>query len=75
VHLPYPDPVIATETIAERTAANIASMLQDVRRGAPTEIDVINGAIVKTGDKMGVPTPVNRTLTQLVRAMRGSGTA
>ena len=73
VHLPYPDPVVATEAIASRTAANIASMLQDVRRGAPTEIDVINGAIVKAGEKKGVPTPVNRTLTLLVRALRSSG--
>lgn len=69
VHLPYPDPVVATEAIASRTAANISSMLQDVRRGAPTEIDFINGAVVKAGDKTGVPTPVNKALTLLVRAL------
>ncbi len=69
VHLPYPDPVVAVETIARRTAANRSSMLQDVLRGAPTEIDAICGAIVTAGEQTGVPTPVNRTLWQLVKAL------
>ncbi len=70
VHLPYPDPVMAAESIARRTESNFSSMLQDVLRGAPTEIDVINGAIVRAGEQNGVPTPVNRTLWQLVRGLR-----
>ena len=69
LHLPYPDPVVAVETIARRTAANRSSMLQDVQRGAPTEIDAICGAIVQAGERTGVPTPVNRTLWQLVKAL------
>jgi 2-dehydropantoate 2-reductase len=69
LHLPYPDPVVATETITRRTAANRSSMLQDVQRGSPTEIDAICGAIVKAGEQTGVPTPVNRTLWQLVKAL------
>ena len=69
VHLPYPDPAVATEAIARRTGNNISSMLQDVLRGAPTEIDAINGAIVIAGDQIGLPTPVNRTLWQLVRGL------
>lgn len=71
LHLPYPDPVVAVETIARRTAANRSSMLQDVQRGAPTEIDAICGAIVTAGEQTGVPTPVNRTLWQLVKALEG----
>jgi 2-dehydropantoate 2-reductase len=43
-------------------------MLQDVRRGAPTEIDAICGAIVAAGEECGVPVPVNRTLWLLLRA-------
>ena len=69
VRLPYPDPVVAVETIARRTAENYSSMLRDVLRGAPTEIDSINGAIVKAGEETKVPTPVNRTLWQLVKAL------
>jgi 2-dehydropantoate 2-reductase len=69
VQLPYPDPVAVAETVARRTAANRSSMLQDVRRGAPTEIDAICGAVVQAGEACGVPTPVNRTLWQLVKAL------
>jgi 2-dehydropantoate 2-reductase len=69
IDLPYPDVVVAVEAVAQRTAMNYSSMLQDVIRGAPTEIDSINGAIMSIGEAMGVPTPVNRTLWQLVKGM------
>jgi 2-dehydropantoate 2-reductase len=69
VHLPYPDPVVAVEAIARNTALNISSMLQDVRRGAPTEIDFISGAVVRAGEQTGVTTPVNRTLWLLVKGL------
>jgi len=74
IHLPYPDPVVAVEEVARNTAANISSMLQDVLRGTPTEIDAINGAIVREGEKVGVPTPVNQMLWQLVRGLDGRAT-
>jgi 2-dehydropantoate 2-reductase len=44
-------------------------MLQDVLRGAPTEIDAICGAIVAAGEECGIPVPANRTLWLLVRAL------
>jgi 2-dehydropantoate 2-reductase len=69
VRLPYPDPVMAVEDVARNTAANTSSMLQDVLRGTPTEINAINGAIVQIGEKEGVPTPINRVLWQLVRGL------
>jgi 2-dehydropantoate 2-reductase len=68
VRLPYLDPVAQVEAVAERTASNHSSMLQDMVRGAPTEIDAINGAVTAAGDAVGAPTPVNRTLWRLVRA-------
>jgi 2-dehydropantoate 2-reductase len=71
VRLPYPDPVVATETIARRTAYNQSSMLQDILRGAPTEIGAINGVIVESGEQTGVPTPINRTLLLLIKAIEG----
>lgn len=66
--LPYPDPIERVEATAERTAENISSMLQDVRRGAPTEIDAICGAIVRFARQVGLPTPTLETLWYLVRA-------
>lgn len=69
VDLPYPDPVVAAESIARRTAENRSSMLQDVTRGAPTEIDAITAAIVRAGEETGVPTPVNRALWMLVKGV------
>jgi 2-dehydropantoate 2-reductase len=68
IDLPLADPVSYTKQVAERTAANKSSMLQDVLRGAPTECDAINGAVVREGKRLGIPTPVNEILWQLVRA-------
>jgi len=68
IHLPFSNPVHAAEDVARRTAANHSSMFQDVRRGAPTEIDSICGAITRRGEKHGISTPYNRACWQLVRA-------
>jgi 2-dehydropantoate 2-reductase len=43
-------------------------MLQDVLAGRRTEIDWINGAIVRLGSRHGIPTPCNRVLVELVHA-------
>jgi len=53
--------------VASLTAANRSSMLQDLERGARTEIDAINGAVVREGQRWGVPTPVNQGLWHAVR--------
>ena len=63
------DVLAQAKLVARRTAGNHSSMLQSLQRGQPTEIDHINGAIVSRGEKHGIATPVNATLTQLVRAM------
>ena len=49
-------------------ALSRTSMLQDVERGRPTEIEAITGAVVRYGRMKGVPTPVCSTLVRLVRA-------
>ena len=56
-------------SLAEVTAANRSSMLQDVRNGRPTEIDWINGEIVRRGRRHRIPTPVNEALLQLVEVL------
>ena len=55
--------------VCRATAGNIASMLQDVLKEKQTEIDFINGAIVREGRTLRIPTPVNFTLTSLVQVI------
>jgi len=50
--------------------SHYTSMCQDVHNQRPTEIDAINGAVVQEGKRLGVPTPVNETLTHLVRLIQ-----
>jgi len=69
IQLPYTDPVLAAETVAQRTAGNLSSMLKDIMRGSPTEVDAINGAVVRAGEAAQISTPVNQTLWQLVNAL------
>ncbi|MDB5845295.1 MAG: ketopantoate reductase, partial [Polaromonas sp.] len=40
-----------------------------LEKGSVTEIDYINGAVVRQGDKVGVPTPVNRTLVACIKGI------
>jgi 2-dehydropantoate 2-reductase len=72
VTLPYDDPLGRVQEVAHATATNRASMLQDVLRGVPTEIGVINGAIVREGKRLGVSTPVNEFIVTTIRAIEGS---
>jgi 2-dehydropantoate 2-reductase len=52
------------------TANNRSSMLQDVLRGARTEVDAICGAVVREAKLAGVDTPVNVTLCRMVSAIQ-----
>jgi 2-dehydropantoate 2-reductase len=46
-----------------------ASMLQSIEKGAPTEIDFINGSVVRFGERTRVPTPVNKALVACVKGI------
>jgi 2-dehydropantoate 2-reductase len=70
VALPYPDPFGRVLEVCRGTAENVASMLQDVLKERLTEVDFINGAIVREGEALGVPTPANEVLTNLVQALQ-----
>lgn len=72
IDLPYPDPVARVLEVCRATAGNIASMLQDVRQQRPTEVADINGAVVREGIRVNIPTPVNFTLTALVETLQQS---
>lgn len=69
IKLPFDDPAAMAEDVARKTAANQSSMLQDVLRNAPTEIDAICGAVVKIGKKHNAETPINWACWQLVRSL------
>jgi len=73
IPLSFDDPVAAAEDVAKRTSSNFSSMLQDLRRGAPTEIDAICGAITRTGKEFSIPTPLNKLAWQLVQARTEGG--
>jgi 2-dehydropantoate 2-reductase len=49
-----------------------ASMLQDVEAHRPTEIDYLNGGIVRFGEELGVPTPLTRAIWSLVKGLEAS---
>jgi len=72
VSLPEGDPVKETENVAELTGENRSSMLQDIENKRKTEIDCINGAVCRTGKKLGIKTPYNKALTALVKAKEKS---
>ena len=66
------DPARVETTIAfsrDHLDALRTSMLQDLERGRRLEYDAINGAVVRFGEAVGVPTPVNRTLYGLLAAL------
>ncbi len=65
--LPDDDILKEVERVAEMTADNHSSMLQDIQRGRRTEIDCINGAIVDAGKSVGAETPLNHLLQTLVK--------
>jgi 2-dehydropantoate 2-reductase len=51
----------------------LSSTLQSQRRGRPTEIDYLNGEIVRVGTQVHVPTPYNTRVVELVKEVEKSG--
>jgi len=63
------DPVAETLEVCRKTRENISSMLQDVRRNRPTEIEMINGEIVRRARMLSIPVPQNERLVEEVRTL------
>ena len=66
IPLPYNNVVSEVLRVAQATAQNRSSMLQDITRGAPTEVDAICGVIVQAGEKLAVEVPMNTQLYEMV---------
>ncbi len=72
IRLSYEDPVGHTKDVCRATAANKSSMLQDILNRKQTEIDMINGAVVREGAEAGISAPVNMVLTNLIKFIQKS---
>jgi len=69
-NIEFPEsPLEATKRIIDKTPNNLCSMLQDLKKGQKTEIDEINGIIVKTGRKYNLVTPMNDEYLQKVKSI------
>jgi 2-dehydropantoate 2-reductase len=66
VQLPA-DPLIAVRGLARTMPGQFSSTAQDLMRGKPTEIDHLNGHVLRRGEALGLPTPANRLLHTLVK--------
>ena len=70
--LPYSDPLEMVKSVAQKTAQNYSSMYIDLMRGSPTEIDALNGAIVKEAQNVKFPTYYNKLIWLLLKARTNS---
>jgi 2-dehydropantoate 2-reductase len=56
-----------------RKTCTLSSTLQSLRRGKRTEVDYLNGEIVRLGEKVNIPTPYNAKVVELIHAIEQSG--
>lgn len=75
VKLPLDAAMAAMERIAPAMPAQLSSTAQDMARGKPSEIDHLNGFIVRRGAELGIATPVNQTLHALVKLVESGRAA
>jgi len=68
----HDDPWEMNVLATRRGSAHHPSMLEDVRAGRPTEVELINGALVREGERLAVPTPLHEALYALVKAREAS---
>jgi 2-dehydropantoate 2-reductase len=65
----------AVTKLADSMPSQYSSTAQDLARGKRSEIDYLNGLIVKRGESLGIATPANRVLWALVKLMEGKQSA
>ncbi len=66
------DPIEKVRKVIEATRENRSSMGQDFDHRQKTEIDAINGAVVREAERLGIPAPFNQAVTALVKAIEKS---
>ena len=65
---------VSSNSFSLNQATMVIERAPDVEAGRLTEVDFMNGAIVKWGEQAGVPTPLNRALWELVKGLEHSWT-
>jgi 2-dehydropantoate 2-reductase len=68
IALPYKDPKKYVGNVIKRTSKNSSSMRQDLYRLAPTEVEAINGAVVRMAAKAGIQAPFNQSMYSMIKA-------
>jgi 2-dehydropantoate 2-reductase len=63
------NPIDRVKAMIEATRENRCSMGQDLDRKRRTEIDAINGAVVREAERLGVAVPYNRMITDLIKVI------
>jgi 2-dehydropantoate 2-reductase len=64
-----PDPLKSIKAFC-RVKFNRPSMLQQIEASRETEIDALNGAVVREGAALGIPTPYNQAITWMVKSLQ-----
>jgi 2-dehydropantoate 2-reductase len=67
ITIPYPEPTTKVLDVCRMTAENHSSMLQDIEAGRNTEIEYLNGVVVRQGAELGMQAFVNAILANLVQ--------
>ena len=67
ISLPEKNPMAAIKAFC-KVKFNKPSMLQHMEEGRQTEVDALNGAVVRVGQQLGIDTPYNRATTLMVKA-------
>ena len=75
IELSFDDPVGHVRAFGQAIRPGRPSLLLDLRAGRCCEIDVLNGAVARAGRSVGVATPVNETVTALVKALEARAAA
>ena len=68
----HEDPWEMNVLATQRGSAHYPSMLEDVEARRPTEIELITGALVREGERLGVPVPLHTALYRLIKAKEAS---
>ncbi len=72
IKLIFDDPLAKAEAVCEGTQGNLSSMLQDILKKKRTEVDFINGVIVRLAQELDIDVPINKFLLDLIKTIESS---